>query len=165
MPLKSHSNEIFVKKVKPNFKLLGAIHGPNMNFVSKKIFSMSAEDISDIEDKGSIDTTLENGVSVNILLEQVEITFGDIKGKSVATNELFTIALDTELDEDLLGEGVSREFINKVQNERKNISKPYLIKGCVILFDELYNFPGWRAGEYKALIEVFNENEYKYPVF
>jgi hypothetical protein len=43
--------------------------------------------------------------------------------------------------------------------------KPYLIKGCVILFDELYNFPGWRAGEYKALIEVFNENEYKYLAF
>ena len=83
---------------------------------------MSAEDITEIENKGSIDITLENGVSVNILLEQVEITFGDIKGKSVATNELFTIALDTELDEDLIGEGVSREFINKVQNERKNIS-------------------------------------------
>ena len=43
--------------------------------------------------------------------------------------------------------------------------KPYLIKGCVILFDELYNFPGWRAGEYKALKEVFNENEYKYLAF
>ena len=34
--VRDNSNEIFVKKVKPNFKLLGAIHGPNMNFVSKK---------------------------------------------------------------------------------------------------------------------------------
>ena len=82
---------------------------------------MSAEDITKIENKGSIDITLENGVSVNILLEQVEITFGDIKGKSVATNELFTSALDTELDEDLLGEGVSREFINKAQKRKQSL--------------------------------------------
>jgi len=29
--------------------------------------------------------------------------------------------------------------------------KPYLVKNCIIAFDELYNFPGWEAGEYKAL--------------
>ena len=156
--VRDNSNEIFVKKVKPNFKLLGAIHGPNMNFVSKKIFSMSAEDITEIENKGSIDITLENGVSVNILLEQVEITFGDIKGKSVATNELFTIALDTELDDDLLGEGVSREFINKVQNERKNISLDvtdkisiYINKSSSFIFESLMKHKTFICSETQAL--------------
>ena len=43
--------------------------------------------------------------------------------------------------------------------------KPYLIKDSIILFDELYNFPGWRHGEYKALQETFNENEYKFRAF
>ncbi len=43
--------------------------------------------------------------------------------------------------------------------------KPYLDKKCVILFDELYNHPGWEHGEYKALTEVFNENEYRYLAF
>ena len=43
--------------------------------------------------------------------------------------------------------------------------KPYLIKDSIILFDELYNFQGWRNGEYKALQETFNENEYKFRAF
>lgn len=43
--------------------------------------------------------------------------------------------------------------------------KPFLVSGAVILFDEMYNFPGWDVGEYKALQEEFNENEYKFKVF
>ena len=43
--------------------------------------------------------------------------------------------------------------------------KPYLIKNCVVVFDELYNYPGWDVGEYKALKETFNDNEYKYLAF
>ena len=43
--------------------------------------------------------------------------------------------------------------------------KPYIQKNCIIIFDELYNFPGWDVGEYKALQEVFTENEYKFLAF
>ncbi len=44
-------------------------------------------------------------------------------------------------------------------------TKPYLARGSIILFDELYNYPGWSVGEYKALNEVFNEKEYKIIAF
>ena len=43
--------------------------------------------------------------------------------------------------------------------------KPYLVKDAIILFDELYNYPGWEYGEYKALKEVFKEDEFKYKAF
>ena len=43
--------------------------------------------------------------------------------------------------------------------------KPYLVKDAIILFDELYNFLGWEEGEYKALNEVFSENEYRFKSF
>tara|TARA_Y100001935_G_C17236438_1_gene473258 strand:- start:328 stop:1071 length:744 start_codon:yes stop_codon:yes gene_type:complete len=43
--------------------------------------------------------------------------------------------------------------------------KPNLVKGAIILFDELYNFEGWDVGEYKALTEVFKEGEYKFISF
>ena len=43
--------------------------------------------------------------------------------------------------------------------------KPYICKNCIILFDELYNFAGWDIGEYKALTEVYSENEYKFLAF
>jgi len=43
--------------------------------------------------------------------------------------------------------------------------KPYLVKNAIILFDELYNFVGWEHGEYKALKEVFKEDEFEYKAF
>ncbi len=43
--------------------------------------------------------------------------------------------------------------------------KPLLNKGAVILFDEFYGFPNWKEHEYKALMEIFNEKEYKYISF
>ena len=43
--------------------------------------------------------------------------------------------------------------------------KPYLVKNAIILFDELYNYPGWKNGEYKALKEVFKEDEFMYRAF
>ncbi len=46
-----------------------------------------------------------------------------------------------------------------------NKTKKYLTKNCIIVFDDFYNFSGWSVGEYKALIEEFDENEYKYIAF
>ena len=43
--------------------------------------------------------------------------------------------------------------------------KPYLIKGAIIIFDELYNFPAWDVGEYKALTDNFKEEEYFFKAF
>ena len=43
--------------------------------------------------------------------------------------------------------------------------KPYLVKNCIIAFDELYNYSGWEVGEYKALLETFNDNEYRFVCF
>ena len=43
--------------------------------------------------------------------------------------------------------------------------KPYLNKDAIILFDELYNYPGWKDGEYKALKEVFKDDEYIFKAF
>ena len=40
-----------------------------------------------------------------------------------------------------------------------------MINGSIILFDEIYDFPGWSEGEYKALIEEFKEEEYKFLAF
>ena len=43
--------------------------------------------------------------------------------------------------------------------------KPYLVKGSIILFDELYGHMGWKEGEYKSLNEVFKEEDYEYNAF
>ena len=43
--------------------------------------------------------------------------------------------------------------------------KPYLLKNSIIIFDEFYNYYGWKSGEYKALMEVFKEDEFEYKAF
>jgi hypothetical protein len=44
-------------------------------------------------------------------------------------------------------------------------TKPYMNKNAIILFDEFYNFHGWQVGEFKALKEVYKDNEYEYNYF
>jgi len=44
-------------------------------------------------------------------------------------------------------------------------TKPYLVNNSIIIFDNLYNYMGWREGEYKALVENFEHNEYKFLAF
>ncbi len=43
--------------------------------------------------------------------------------------------------------------------------KPYLVKNSILIFDELYHFVGWKEGEFKALKEVFKEEEFEYKAF
>ena len=117
-----HDNsKVFTKKIKPNYKELGSIHGKNMKIVAERISSMTQDEITQLEKDESINFELDGGLKLDLLLNQVEILFGQIEGKQVATNDTFTIALDISIDNDLLAEGVSREFINKIQNQRKEI--------------------------------------------
>ena len=43
--------------------------------------------------------------------------------------------------------------------------KPYLSKNAILIFDDFYNYYGWRQGEYKALTETFDESEYEFKAF
>ena len=57
---------------------------------------------------------------MTIAREDVDILHEDLKGWVVATDNEITVALDTELTEDLISEGFAREFVNRVQNARKD---------------------------------------------
>ena len=46
-----------------------------------------------------------------------------------------------------------------------NAVKKRLRKGTVILFDELYGYPGWKHHEYKALQEVLDPKSYRFLSF
>ena len=43
--------------------------------------------------------------------------------------------------------------------------KPFCASGTVLLFDELYGYPSWREHEFKALMEVYSEDEFEYLAF
>jgi len=109
---------ILVKKIKPNFKMLGKKYGKQMKEVSELVGNLTQADISTIEKNGSFTLALADGPS-ELLLEEVEILSEDIPGWLVANDGNLTVALDIMLTPELLEEGMARELINRIQNIRK----------------------------------------------
>jgi isoleucyl-tRNA synthetase len=105
------------KKIKPNFKALGAKVGKDMKLVAEVINNFTQEDITQLETEGSINILNAKYLIVNT---DVEIIAEDVPGWLVANLGKLTVALDVTLTDELKEEGVSREFINRVQNMRKN---------------------------------------------
>ena len=112
-------NSILVKKVKPNFKVLGPKVGPLLKELKPKLESLTQEEIQHLESKGSLQISLGTE-KLEILLSDVEILSEDIPGWSVASDGRFTVAMDLSLDQKLLEEGIAREFVNRIQNLRKD---------------------------------------------
>ncbi|QSE98374.1 isoleucine--tRNA ligase [Fulvivirga lutea] len=111
---------ILVKNVKPNFRKLGQEYGPKMKEIAGKINQLSAEDISELEANNAFEIEISDQ-KINLTLEDVEITYQDIPGWSVATEGRITVALDITLDDDLRKEGIARDLVNRVQNLRKDM--------------------------------------------
>ena len=109
---------VLVKKIKPNFKVLGKKVGGLMKDVAVAVNAMTQEQIQtiDFEKKIMIDVV---GQSIELMEEDVEITSEDIPGWQVTNEGKLTVALDITLTDKLKEEGIAREFINRIQNLRK----------------------------------------------
>jgi len=109
---------VLVKRIKPNFKVLGPRFGKDMKEITRAVALMNQGDIQKIERQGEIILALENK-SINLQLEDVEISSQDIEGWLVASSGSLTVALDVTINEELKKEGIARELVNRIQNLRK----------------------------------------------
>ena len=103
---------------KANFKLLGRRMGKKMKSVSQAIAAMSPDQIRDYLQQGSIELMVDEE-STRFENEEILVQRNQKEGLLVETDNLLTVALDTEINEELMQEGLAREFVNKVQNMRK----------------------------------------------
>ena len=110
---------VISKKIKPNFKALGTRLGARMKAAGAAISSLKQADIAILEKEGQITLAVE-GEPVTVALSDVEISAEDIPGWSVAGKGSLTVALDITLTNDLKQEGEAREFVNRIQNIRKD---------------------------------------------
>ena len=108
-----------MKKIKPDFKVLGKKYGKLMKFIASSFAQFKQEDISEIEQIGQCVLKAEDQ-DITIMLEEVEIITEDIPGWLVANDGKLTVALDITVTEELREEGLAREFINRIQNFRKD---------------------------------------------
>ena len=112
------TNAVLVKRIKPDFKKLGPKYGKIMKQLAVAIQEMSQEDIAKLEKEGTFNLTV-NKEEVTIELADTEIISEDIPGWLVANQDKLTVALDIDISDDLLKEGIAREFVNRIQNLRK----------------------------------------------
>ena len=115
----SDTSGIVKKRIKPNFKVLGKKLGGQMKLVGDVINTFGQTEIQQIEAQGLLNIILD-GQSYSLLLSEVEIISDDIEGWLVVSENGITVALDIHLSDTLINEGIARELVNKIQNERKD---------------------------------------------
>ncbi|MEJ5351482.1 MAG: isoleucine--tRNA ligase [Melioribacteraceae bacterium] len=112
-------SSIVNKTAKPNFKVIGPKYGKLVKALTNVIKELDKNSIAELEKSGKLNVEVE-GQNIQITLEDVEIVSHEIEGWFVESEEGVTVAVDTELTEDLIAEGYAREFVNRVQNMRKD---------------------------------------------
>jgi isoleucyl-tRNA synthetase len=117
------TSDLLVKKVKPNFAKLGKKYGPKMKEVTAVINAFSKQDISAIEKSGMLSRD-----GFDLALEDVLISSEDVPGWAVASENGVTVALDINITEELKKEGIARDFVNRIQNLRKELGLEVLDK-------------------------------------
>jgi len=119
MEFMTEDSGVLVKKIKPNFKILGPKHRRHMKEIASAIAQFTADDINRIEIEGSFSLNIGNE-KISLDLVDVEISSEDVPGWIVASLNGNTVALDINITGELAEEGLARELINRIQNLRKD---------------------------------------------
>ena len=107
-------NEYMNFSIKPNFKNAGSILGSKMPEFVKYLNSLKEEEINNI--RNNMDLEFEG---TKITEDLIDIKINAKEGFNVATENNNFIILNTTLTEELLNEGLAREFVSKIQQLRK----------------------------------------------
>ncbi len=112
-------SEIVNKSAKANFKVIGPKFGKKVNAVASAIKELDNAKIARLENGENISINA-GGEEIIISKSDIEILSSEIKGWVVESAEGVTVAIDAELTPELIDEGLAREFVNRIQNMRKD---------------------------------------------
>jgi isoleucyl-tRNA synthetase len=110
---------VVTKKIKPNFKALGPKYPQQMKAIAAAVQQFTQDDIFKLEREGGYALQLGEA-QVLLQLEDVDILSEDIPGWLVASQGKLTVALDIQLTDELIDEGIARELVNRIQKLRKD---------------------------------------------
>ncbi len=112
------SGSLVNQKIKPNFKALGPKFGQHVNQVASAIKTFGEKEIDELIQTGKHMIHIA-GHEFEVTKNEVEILHEEKEGLAVQSDGSLTVGLDTHLTPELIDEGFAREFINRVQNLRK----------------------------------------------
>lgn len=110
---------IIKKKLKPNFKQLGARLGAKMKEAATIISQLDQHSIAILEKNKSLNIKIKDE-NFELKIEDVDVIAEDIPGWSVANKGILTVALDNTISTTLQEEGNARELVNRIQKLRKD---------------------------------------------
>ena len=103
--------------VKPNFQVLGKTLGPKIKELQNVLSKLTSQEISQINESGL--TVKLDGEDFVLNNENTLISIKQKEGYASTSNNKTIVVIDTELTEELILEGLAREFVRKVQSLRK----------------------------------------------
>jgi len=145
------NNNFIKKKAKANFKTLGKKLGSKMKWAAEKIQNLEDIDINKIQGSDFLlnpDFIEKKEEPIYINSEDIEVSTNDIEGFEVAVKGNLTVALDLVITPQLKNEGFAREFINRIQNIRKESNFELTDKILLSIEDK---------GDIKDIITEYNE--------
>ena len=104
-----------------NFKTMGKKYGKLVKPINNEIAKISVEQISKILSGGSVDIKVE-GQNVAIDKESILVKRSSKEGTVLVNEGSLTVVLDAKLTQDLIDEGIARELVNRIQNQRKDLN-------------------------------------------
>lgn len=111
-------NNFIKKRAKANFKTLGKKLGAKMKWAAGAIQELDDASISKIQ-QGDFVLNPDEEESIVISAEDIEVSTNELAGFEIAVKSNLTVALDLVISDELKKEGFAREFINRIQNLRK----------------------------------------------
>jgi len=110
--------EIVLKRAKPNFKVIGSKLGRNMKEAQELISALTPAELDEYEAGKAL--TLDFGdKTYELAAGDLEIFTEDIPGLKIVEENSLTVCINTNLTPELVREGFAREFVNRIQNMRK----------------------------------------------
>jgi isoleucyl-tRNA synthetase len=115
----SEEAELVSYSVKPNYRSLGPRFGKRMPQVAAAIEALDPAHVAEVmSDGGEIGINID-GDDHTIAPDEVTLALQPLEGYEVEAEAGHAVALQLELDDELLREGLAREIVHAVQNARK----------------------------------------------
>jgi isoleucyl-tRNA synthetase len=149
-------------ELKPNYRALGPRFGKRMPKVADAVGGLEAQRAAQVlREGGSVGVAID-GEEHALTLDDVQMVLQPLEGYQVERAGTHAVALNLELDEELIREGLAREVVRAIQNARKdaglNVEDRITLdlSGNEALLDAIRAHESYIANEVLALAISFN---------
>jgi isoleucyl-tRNA synthetase len=156
------ADELGTWELKPNYRALGPRFGKRMPQVADAVAGLDAQRAAAILREGGTVGIAVDGEEHSLALDDVQMVLQPLEGYQVERAGTHAVALNLELDDELIREGLAREVVRAIQNARKeaglNVEDRIELElgGDEVVLESAREHRDYIAGEVLAIELSFN---------